>query len=324
MPSPAHDKGRCHPQEMSPHDVRGAGVVCLDRNSGESVAGMTNHTFVEFFAGGGMARAGLGDSWRCLFANDFDQKKVSTYEANWGVGDIKHGDVASLTLADLPTAAVDLAWASFPCQDLSLAGGYGGLGRERDNAPTRSGAFWPFWRLMRGLVQADRAPRTIPSGKCAWLFDVPRRRGFYRNRLRSLGCRLQIRGCGHQCLSFRSAITAPRLLHCGPPDRNDPGFPRRQRTRAGLASRRADQGSCWHDPQDEDKLGLVGDRKARFANGCVFRHPRGPAYRREMAHGGPHAVPVGINVAAASSKGGARDELGSANSRLGLPAYAPG
>jgi DNA (cytosine-5)-methyltransferase 1 len=127
----------------------------------ESVAGMSRYTFVEFFAGGGMARAGLGDSWRCLFANDFDQRKVSTYEANWGVGDIKRGDVASLTLADLPATSVDLAWASFPCQDLSLAGGYRGLGRERDNAPTRSGTFWPFWRLMRGLVQADRAPRTI-------------------------------------------------------------------------------------------------------------------------------------------------------------------
>jgi DNA (cytosine-5)-methyltransferase 1 len=133
----------------------------LKVGSGESVTGMTQFTFLEFFAGGGMARAGLGDKWRCLFANDFEQKKVSTYEANWGAGDIKQGDVASLTLADLPTTVVDLAWASFPCQDLSLAGGYRGLGGERDNAPTRSGTFWPCWRLMRGLVQADRAPRTI-------------------------------------------------------------------------------------------------------------------------------------------------------------------
>jgi DNA (cytosine-5)-methyltransferase 1 len=122
---------------------------------------MTQFTFVEFFAGGGMARAGLGESWRCLFANDFDQKKVSTYEANWGAGDIKLGDVASLTLADLPGAAADLAWASFPCQDLSLAGNYRGLGGERDNAQTRSGAFWPFWKLMRSLIEVGRAPRTI-------------------------------------------------------------------------------------------------------------------------------------------------------------------
>ncbi len=108
-----------------------------------------------------MARAGLGPHWRCLFANDFDEKKVLTYENNWGVGDIRHEDVGRLKLADLPAAAVDLAWASFPCQDLSLAGNYRGLGRERDNAPTRSGTFWPFWNLMRGLVDAGRAPRTI-------------------------------------------------------------------------------------------------------------------------------------------------------------------
>ena len=123
--------------------------------------GMTQFTFLEFFAGGGMARAGLGHAWRCLFANDFDEKKVSAYEANWGAGDIRLGDVASLALADLPATVADLAWASFPCQDLSLAGGYRGLGREQDNAPTRSGTFWPFWKLMRGLADADRAPRTI-------------------------------------------------------------------------------------------------------------------------------------------------------------------
>jgi DNA-cytosine methyltransferase len=122
---------------------------------------MTKRTYLEFFAGGGMARAGLGESWRCLFANDFDRMKVETYEANWGAGDIKHTDVASLTLSDLPRHAVDLAWASFPCQDLSLAGSYRGLGRERDKVTTRSGTFWPFWKLIRGLAQDGRAPRAI-------------------------------------------------------------------------------------------------------------------------------------------------------------------
>ncbi len=122
---------------------------------------MTELTCLEFFAGGGMARAGLGDSWRCLFANDFDQMKVETYEANWGVGHIKHKDVAALTLSDLPTEVVDLVWASFPCQDLSLAGSYRGLGLERDNVTTRSGTFWPFWKLIRSLAQDGRAPRAI-------------------------------------------------------------------------------------------------------------------------------------------------------------------
>ena len=118
-------------------------------------------TFLEFFAGGGMARAGLGSTWRCSFANDFDEMKVETYRANWGADDIKHGDVSKLKLADLPPGTPDLAWASFPCQDLSLAGDYRGLGRERDDVLTRSGTFWPFWKLIRALVKEGRAPRTI-------------------------------------------------------------------------------------------------------------------------------------------------------------------
>ena len=40
-------------------------------------------TFYEFFAGGGMARAGLGSDWQCAFSNDFDFKKGLTYQANW-------------------------------------------------------------------------------------------------------------------------------------------------------------------------------------------------------------------------------------------------
>ena len=110
--------------------------------------------FYEFFAGGGMARAGLGASWRCLFANDFDPKKAFSYAANWGAQGLSVSDVANLTTADLPGVA-DLAWASFPCQDLSLAGAGAGLQGER------SGSFWPFWKLMRRLKVEGRAPRLI-------------------------------------------------------------------------------------------------------------------------------------------------------------------
>ena len=51
-------------------------------------------SFYEFFAGGGMARAGLGTGWTCLFANDFDHKKGLTYQANYRTGDeLTVGDV---------------------------------------------------------------------------------------------------------------------------------------------------------------------------------------------------------------------------------------
>lgn len=110
--------------------------------------------YYEFFAGAGMARAGLGDGWRCLFANDSDRKKAACYAANFGAREFVCADVATLGAADLPGAA-DLAWASFPCQDLSLAGAGAGL----DGA--RSGTFWSFWRLIEALGKAGRAPRLV-------------------------------------------------------------------------------------------------------------------------------------------------------------------
>jgi DNA (cytosine-5)-methyltransferase 1 len=111
-------------------------------------------TLCEFFAGGGLARAGLGEGWECLFANDIDTKKGASYQANWGSDRLKIEDVGKLTTADLPGRA-DLAWGSFPCQDLSLAGDYAGLKGER------SGTFWPFWRLMDALVEEGRAPAMV-------------------------------------------------------------------------------------------------------------------------------------------------------------------
>jgi len=111
-------------------------------------------TFYEFFAGGGMARAGLGPEWTCLFANDFDEKKASSYIENWGDDDLWVGDVAQVDTNKLPSQA-DLAWASFPCQDLSLAGSGAGL------IGARSGAFWAFWRHIAQLRSEGRGPATV-------------------------------------------------------------------------------------------------------------------------------------------------------------------
>ncbi len=110
--------------------------------------------FYEFFAGGGMANIGLGSKWTCLFANDFDNKKGQVYRQNLGSDVLKTCDVRKITTFDLPDYA-DLVWGSFPCQDLSLAGGGAGLKGDR------SGTFWPFWNLMKNLIKDDRAPRMI-------------------------------------------------------------------------------------------------------------------------------------------------------------------
>ena len=111
-------------------------------------------SFYEFFAGGGMARAGLGADWTCRLANDLDPAKAAAYRANWGEGDLIEANVWDLAPDDLPGTA-DLVWASSPCQDLSLAGPRAGLSGQR------SSAFWGFWRLIEALDDQGRAPGVI-------------------------------------------------------------------------------------------------------------------------------------------------------------------
>jgi DNA (cytosine-5)-methyltransferase 1 len=120
-------------------------------------------TFYEFFAGGGMARLGLGDGWDCLFANDFDRRKAESYRANFGDDHFDGRNVWDLGADDLPGHA-DLAWASSPCQDFSLAGGRAGLGGGK------SSAFFGFWKLMRALADEGRAPRTVVIENVIGLF----------------------------------------------------------------------------------------------------------------------------------------------------------
>lgn len=109
----------------------------------------------EFFAGGGMARLGLGSTWKCTFANDICEKKASAYRAHFGPSpELRVADVSKLSTKDLP-GVPDLVWGSFPCQDLSLAGNGAGLDGER------SGTFRPFWRLVKGMVNEGRAPRVV-------------------------------------------------------------------------------------------------------------------------------------------------------------------
>ncbi len=111
-------------------------------------------TFFEFFAGGGFARAGLSGEFACTFANDNDGTKARAYRSAYGAGELLVADIATLSPRDLPGAA-SLAWASFPCQDLSLAGARAGL------AGPRSGLFWHFHRLITALDAEARAPEVI-------------------------------------------------------------------------------------------------------------------------------------------------------------------
>ena len=108
--------------------------------------------YYEFFAGGGMVRLGLQDSWTCIFANDFSPKKARSYRENFPPADeLVEGDVFDLTTRDLPSGNADMAWASFPCQDLSLAAILPWTGRRKK-------------RLLLGVLAADgRAYRRKPA-----------------------------------------------------------------------------------------------------------------------------------------------------------------
>ncbi len=118
-------------------------------------APVTGRTALEFFAGIGLARIGLEQSgWEVLLANDLDPKKRQMYEGHFGPSSHYLGeDVHALAECPerIPTAT--LAHASFPCTDLSLAGGRGGIHAGE------SSAYWGFHRLLQNL--SERRPPLV-------------------------------------------------------------------------------------------------------------------------------------------------------------------
>jgi DNA (cytosine-5)-methyltransferase 1 len=107
----------------------------------------------EFFAGIGLVRLGLERAgFDIAWANDIEVDKQQMYAQHFGDGGIHFalGDIGEIKAGDLPMS-LSLAWASFPCTDLSLAGWRAGLiGKS-------SATFWHFTRLMRDLG-SDRPP----------------------------------------------------------------------------------------------------------------------------------------------------------------------
>jgi DNA (cytosine-5)-methyltransferase 1 len=103
---------------------------------------LTEKTFGEFFAGIGLMRLGLERAgWRVAFANDIDEDKRQMYCDHFGDnGEFVLDDVHKLGAHDVPDMA--LATASFPCNDLSLAGARRGLAGEQ------SSAFWGFIEVL--------------------------------------------------------------------------------------------------------------------------------------------------------------------------------
>jgi len=107
-------------------------------------------TAAEFFAGIGLVRFALErQGWRVVFANDIDPDKHEMYEQNFDSEDFRLGDIHELDPDDLPLC--DLFTASFPCNDLSIAGAWAGLNGKQ------SSAFWGFVSLL-DRMQERRPP----------------------------------------------------------------------------------------------------------------------------------------------------------------------
>ena len=105
---------------------------------------MKRKRFAEFFAGAGLVRLGLeGAGWTCLFANDIDPKKAAVYSMNFNGARFMVEDIHHVRPEDVPD--VELATASFPCTDLSLAG------QRRGLAGKESGSFYGFARLLEKM-----------------------------------------------------------------------------------------------------------------------------------------------------------------------------
>ena len=113
----------------------------------------------EYFAGIGLARIGLEQAGiEVAWSNDISSKKEAMFRGHFGQDEPRHrfhlGDLRDVRPSSMPEK-IDLAWASFPCTDLSLAGTRGGLSRQ-------SGASSTFWHFIKNLSQLGaRRPRVV-------------------------------------------------------------------------------------------------------------------------------------------------------------------
>lgn len=112
----------------------------------------------EFFAGIGMVRLGLeGAGIDVVWSNDWEPAKAEMHATHFGADDVVEyvvGDIGNVEAVDLPDD-LDLAWASFPCTNLSLAGNRAGL------AGSESGTFFEWIRILADL--ADQRPATVAA-----------------------------------------------------------------------------------------------------------------------------------------------------------------
>ena len=115
-------------------------------NMGPKFSQLAKPPALEFFAGSGLAGEGYKGYFRTVWANDNCPKKAATYFANHSSVPFYQGSIIDVQGANLPPAV--LSWASFPCQDLSLAGNLSGIKNSR------SALVWEWLRIMDEMKES--------------------------------------------------------------------------------------------------------------------------------------------------------------------------
>lgn len=111
----------------------------------------------DFFAGIGLAQLGMERAgFKVVWSNDVSATKHSLHRSRFGEsGDHRYllRDVRLLEADDYPEQ-IDVAWSSFPCTDLSVAGGRAGLHRG-----AASSTFWQFIKVLAQMKESR--PRVV-------------------------------------------------------------------------------------------------------------------------------------------------------------------
>lgn len=100
---------------------------------------------VDFFAGSGLVSEAIKAEFETVWANDICEKKQKVFIANHNPAVFHLDSIEKVSGMDLPEH--ELSWASFPCQDLSLAGHMNGI------QSSRSGMVWEWLRIIDEIPQ---------------------------------------------------------------------------------------------------------------------------------------------------------------------------
>ena len=106
---------------------------------------LPSFSFLDFFCGSGLVSTGVEPYFRTIWANDISSKKAVVFKANHDPSVFHHNSITEINGTDIPTARV--SWASFPCQDLSLAGKIEGINGKR------SGLVWQWLKVMDEMAE---------------------------------------------------------------------------------------------------------------------------------------------------------------------------